>query len=153
MNETSTGARRKALAPPRAELSPADRPCQAVQAPIPGAPAKMPTIDWMLENGMDPSLEMANVLDRSLNYARSRLTLGLSPAALAEAYFDWCIHLAAAPGKQLQLAQKALRKWLRLTHYVASCLATQDRPRCCIEDGPNDKRFAAEEWRSWPYDV
>ena len=153
MNETSTAARSKALAPPRAELSPADRPCQAVQAPIPGAPAKMPTIDWMLDNGMDPSLEMANVLDRSLNYARSRLTLGLSPAALAEAYFDWCIHLAAAPGKQLQLAQKALRKWLRLTHYVASCLATQDRPRCCIEPLPNDKRFAAEEWRSWPYDV
>ena len=69
----------------------------------------------------DPSLEFANVVDRTINYGLSRLTLGLSPAAIAEAYFDWLIHLAAAPGKQIQLWQKALRKWLRLAHYVATC--------------------------------
>jgi hypothetical protein len=62
----------------------------------------------------DPSKRWAEALDRALNYALSRVTLGLSPAALAEAYFDWLAHLAAAPGKQLQLCQKALRKTLRL---------------------------------------
>jgi poly(3-hydroxyalkanoate) synthetase len=37
------------------------------------------------------------------------------------------VHLAAAPGKQLQLTQKALRKTLRFWHYAATC-ALQQRP-------------------------
>jgi poly[(R)-3-hydroxyalkanoate] polymerase subunit PhaC len=128
-----------------------DRPDRTSSpAPVP-APARAP--DWLAEDGSDPSLELANALDRSLNYARSRLTLGLSPAALAEAYFDWLIHLGAAPGKQLQLAQKAWRKWLKLARYVGSFQAQQDAPKCCIEPLPTDKRFAAEAWRQWPYDV
>ncbi|WP_179744849.1 poly-beta-hydroxybutyrate polymerase N-terminal domain-containing protein [Paraburkholderia bryophila] len=45
---------------------------------------------------------------RDLDHARealiARLTAGLSPAALRAALADWLIHLAAAPGKQLELA-------------------------------------------------
>jgi hypothetical protein len=77
----------------------------------------------------DPSERCAEALDHAVNYAVSRVTLGLSPAALAEAYFDWLAHLAAAPSKQLQLYQKALRKTARIgapafavgteTHHVA----------------------------------
>src|SRR5689334_19332767 len=37
----------------------------------------------------DASLDFAEVVDRSINYAVSRLTFGSSPAAVAEAYFDW----------------------------------------------------------------
>ena len=77
------------------------------------------------EGDDDPSQRLAEGLDRSLNYALSRLTLGLSPAAVAEAYFDWLVHLAAAPGKQLQLWQKALRKSLRFWHYIATCAPHQ----------------------------
>jgi polyhydroxyalkanoate synthase len=101
----------------------------------------------------DPSLEMANVLDRSLNYARSRMTLGLSPAALAEACFDWFIHLAIAPGKQMQLGQKAFRKWLRLSHYLATCLTLQGDVTRCIEPLPNDRRFKDEAWEGWPFNI
>jgi len=101
----------------------------------------------------DPSLEMANVLDRSLNYARSRMTLGLSPAALAEACFDWFIHLAAAPGKQMQLGQKAFRKSLRLSHYLATCLPLQAHATHCIEPLPNDRRFKDEAWEGWPFNI
>jgi polyhydroxyalkanoate synthase len=106
-----------------------------------------------LPDGEDPSQQMADALDRSLNYARSRVTMGLSPAALAEAYFDWALHLAFAPGKQLQLSEKAIRKWLRLANFLASCGLPQDGKSPCIEPLPFDRRFAADDWRSWPYNV
>jgi polyhydroxyalkanoate synthase len=37
----------------------------------------------------------------------ARFTAGLSPAALAKAYYDWAIHLTFSPGKRLQLVDKA----------------------------------------------
>ena len=35
----------------------------------------------------DPSLQLAETMDRSLHYLLSRVTLGVSPMAMAEAYF------------------------------------------------------------------
>jgi polyhydroxyalkanoate synthase len=100
----------------------------------------------------DPSLEVADVIDRSVHYAMSRFTLGLSPGVLLEAYFDWLIHLLVAPGKQGQLVHKALRKWLRLVHFAA---AAASGPACpaCIDPLPQDRRFRGEAWREWPYNV
>jgi polyhydroxyalkanoate synthase len=118
-----------------------------------GGSVSIPRFEGAPEDRGDPSLEMANVLDRSLNYARSRMTLGLSPAALAEASFDWFIHLAVAPGKQMQLAQKAFRKWLRLSHYLATCLPLQAQATRCIESLPNDRRFKGEAWDGWPFNI
>ena len=109
--------------------------------------------DVRRERDDDPSQRLAETLDRALNYALSRATLGLSPAAVAEAYFDWMVHLAAAPGKQLQLTQEALRKTLRFWHYAATC-ALRERPgSVCIEPLPNDKRFSADAWRAWPFNA
>jgi len=118
-----------------------------------GGSVSIPRFEGVPEDRGDPSLEMANVLDRSLNYARSRMTLGLSPAALAEASFDWFIHLAVAPGKQMQLAQKAYRKWLRYSHYLATCLPLQGHAPRCIEPLPNDRRFKGEAWDGWPFNI
>jgi polyhydroxyalkanoate synthase subunit PhaC len=101
----------------------------------------------------DPSERWAEALDRAVNYALSRVTLGLSPAALAEAYFGWLVHLAAAPGKQLQIGQKALRKTLRFWHYAATCALTEQTGIRCIEPLPHDKRFCAAAWHAWPYNV
>jgi poly[(R)-3-hydroxyalkanoate] polymerase subunit PhaC len=110
-------------------------------------------IESLLGDRSDPSAEMADVLDRTLNYARSRFTLGLSPAALSEAYFDWLLHLSSSPGKQMQLTEKAIRKWVRLSHFLATRTVPDEACKHCIEPLPHDKRFAAEEWRAWPYDV
>jgi polyhydroxyalkanoate synthase len=112
-----------------------------------------PRLDVPRGRDDDPSERYAEAIDRALNYAISRVTLGLSPAALAEAYFDWLVHLAAAPGKQLQLCQKALRKTLRLWHYTATCALAERGGTPCIEPLPNDKRFSADAWRAWPYNV
>jgi polyhydroxyalkanoate synthase len=101
----------------------------------------------------DASLDFAEVIDRSINYGVSRFTLGLSPAAMAEGYFDWLIHLGVAPGKQSQLAHKAMRKWMRFVRYLAtSATGGEDRAQC-IEPLPYDRRFAAEAWKSWPYNA
>jgi polyhydroxyalkanoate synthase len=102
----------------------------------------------------DPSLRLAEVLDRSLHYLMSRVTSGLSPMALAETYFDWLVHLSLSPGKQLQLWQKGLRKSARLANYLAHCM-TQFTPsgEPCICPLPQDKRFTAPDWQQWPFNV
>lgn len=99
----------------------------------------------------DPSLEVADIIDRAVHATMSRFTLGLSPASVLEAYFDWAIHLMAAPGKQSQLVHKAMRKWLRLMHYTAAAAGKPDCPECCIEPLPQDKRFRGEAWRTFPF--
>lgn len=118
-----------------------------------GKPCSATLLNRLDADDGDPSVDFANDVDRTINYGLSRLTLGLAPAAIAEAYFDWLIHLAAAPGKQSQLWQKAFRKWLRLAHYVATCAGGGGAESCCIEPLPHDKRFSGEAWKSWPYNV
>src|SRR5690606_37643509 len=76
-----------------------------------------------------------------------------SPAALATAYLDWASHLAASPGKQMQLVEKAGRKWLRLAHYAARCTLHAAGTPPCIEPLPQDKRFVGEAWQRWPYNL
>jgi polyhydroxyalkanoate synthase len=135
--------------------APGSVPCPAGAMPLtalPAARAWLAQLRGSAEGDEDPSRNLAEALDRSLNYMRSRITLGLSPAAVAEAYFDWFVHLAGAPGKQLQLWHKALRKGLRFWHYLATCALHQDGRRC-IEPLRNDKRFGAQAWQTWPYNA
>ena len=93
---------------------------------------------------------LSNVVDRSLHASVAHLTGGLSPAAMAGAYWDWATHLASSPGKQMQLAEKAMRKTWRFSNYAWRC-ALQPNAAPCIEPLPQDKRFSAEAWRRWPY--
>ena len=72
---------------------------------------------------------------------------------LIGAYADWAAHLAALPGKRLQLVEKALRKWLRFVNYAARRAVEHDPCEACIEPLPQDKRFVAEAWRAPPYDL
>ena len=93
----------------------------------------------------------AELIDRSLHAAMARFTAGLAPMTLIGAYNDWSAHLAASPGKQLQLGEKAVRKWLRLANYAALCALSREPVEPCIEPLVQDKRFAAEAWRKLPY--
>ncbi|MGB8274988.1 MAG: alpha/beta fold hydrolase [Alphaproteobacteria bacterium] len=91
-------------------------------------------------------------LDRLVHATMGRFTLGLSPASLMQAYADWALHLAMAPGKQAELVQKAVRKATRLSLYCARRAA--DPELCaCIEPLPQDNRFDAPEWQRWPFNV
>lgn len=94
--------------------------------------------------------EAFSAIDRMREAAIAKLTGGFSPMALQLAYLDWAIHLAAAPGKQLELVNKAARKVARLGWHALSC-AFQPDGDPCIRPLPGDRRFAAPEWRTPPF--
>ena len=80
----------------------------------------------------------------------SRSSSGVSPASLALAYMDWALHLQGAPGKQLEMVQKAVRKSNRLSAYLLSTMG-QEEADCCIEPLPGDNRFRNPAWRKQPF--
>lgn len=96
---------------------------------------------------------LGDVVDRAQHAAIARLTMGLSPTALTQAYTDWAIHLASQPGKRLQLIDKALRKSTRLGQYVVSGALKGEPSEPCIKPLPQDHRFDGEDWQKWPFNV
>ena len=94
---------------------------------------------------------LADITDRSLHAAAARFTGGLSPAALGHAYLDWAMHLAYAPGKRMQLMDKAIRKAIRFANYAYRYTAEGENTERCIEPLPQDRRFAADDWKRWPF--
>jgi polyhydroxyalkanoate synthase len=95
----------------------------------------------------------ADNIDRSLHAAAARFTFGLSPAALAEAYFDWASHLAFSPGTRAHLAEKAARKSIRLGTYALQNAMRNGKAKPCIEPLPQDHRFAGADWQTFPYNL
>ena len=134
-------------------LLPFEIPVRLTQAAMEAALKLTEIAGCRLEDNNDLSTNFAEAFDRSQRYLISRFTLGLSPAAVAEAYFDWMINLAGSPGKQFQLVEKAFRKFLRLAHFASACAIEIDGSRRCIEPLAHDKRFAAEAWQSFPFNI
>lgn len=89
-------------------------------------------------------------LDRAVHAHLARFTLGISPFGLSATYFNWWVHLSGAPGKQLQLVEKAARKAMRLAVHMGEVLRDPDTPPC-IAPLPHDHRFDHASWRAWPY--
>lgn len=108
------------------------------------APTRRVGDRWLLGS------QAAEAFDRAFHAGLARLTLGISPAALAMAYFDWLIHLSTSPGKQVVLLDKALRKTARFGVYAASSMLDPSTP-CCIDPLPQDRRFAHASWQRPPY--
>ncbi|MBO6758286.1 MAG: alpha/beta fold hydrolase [Roseibium sp.] len=95
----------------------------------------------------------AEVLDRSTRAMLARATMGISPAALARAYYDWALHLAISPGKQGRLIEKAVTKTRRLARFVLTCAATYGDGDRCIEPLPQDHRFDHPGWTTFPFNI
>ena len=100
----------------------------------------------------DPLDGLSEMLDRAAAAVLAQTTFGLSPATLAQAFSDWGLHLAASPGKQLQLGAKAMRKCLRLADYAARSATKKDAERA-IEPLPQDRRFADAAWTAPPFNL
>jgi polyhydroxyalkanoate synthase len=81
-----------------------------------------------------------------------RFTGGLSPVGLQLVSRDWLLHLAASPGKQVDLVRKFLRKALRFGLYAAHASLRPDTPPA-IEPLPQDQRFAGPAWGQWPFNL
>jgi polyhydroxyalkanoate synthase len=117
------------------------------------APAALSIFDANLEHDPYGSEALSDVFDRALHASLARKTGGLSPAALAKAYWDWAAHLALAPGKQMRIADEAVRKGLRLSNYAVRCAWSLDQTASCIKPLPQDKRFSGDAWRRPPYNL
>lgn len=123
-----------------------------IARPAAPAPATIDTALDALGVGEPTELEGYRALDRMSDALLAPATGGLSPAALTLALTDWAIHLAMAPGKRAELAQKALRKAGRLTAHLAAAAIDPETPPC-IEPLPGDERFTTEEWQHFPFNI
>lgn len=101
----------------------------------------------MSENPLPSAASPA--LDLPLKAAVGRATHGISPIAVGSALFDWAAHLAASPGKQLELGESALRKVMRwwLWWYSAALADGAD----ASPPAPPDRRFAHPAWQPLPW--
>lgn len=120
--------------------------------PQPGA-ATPYTLVSALDKDSYSSTALQDVLDKSAHALQARAFAGLSPSALAAAYFDWMAHLAGSPGKQIQLVEKAIKKTMRMAEFAGRCVTVREAAELCITPLPQDKRFSDPAWRKWPYNM
>lgn len=138
-------------------LAPSLAPSLVDQYPYALSPSarRLPTEKLTEESDRDSftTTAFAEVLDRATHALMAKMTLGLSPASLIGAYLDWLTHLAASPGKRLQLSEKAYRKLMKLHQFTLRCALGQNGAMPCIEPLPQDSRFSSPLWRQWPFNV
>jgi polyhydroxyalkanoate synthase len=89
--------------------------------------------------------------DRLFHAAAASLTLGISPISLLQAWQDWALHLAAAPGKQQEIVAKGFEKLVRLTVFLGDCAAQKGAGKPCISPLPQDRRFQHSGWSVPPF--
>ncbi len=97
----------------------------------------------------------AELLDGQVHAAVARATMSLSPMTALLAMIDWAGHLAASPGKRMELGKLAFEQNARLAGHVreACRYAVAGRAPECVAPRETDRRFAADEWHHWPFNV
>lgn len=95
--------------------------------------------------------DLAQDMNRAARARVARLTYGLSPVSMANAFTDWLAHLAVSPGKRQELTSRALRQVARLSQQALTSVINE--PEACIEPLPQDRRFVAAQWQQWPYNL
>jgi polyhydroxyalkanoate synthase subunit PhaC len=130
-----------------------DSPVDRLGVPPSAAKGVVPPVSPPPIPPLPAAIGAENPLDRISHANIARLAGGFSPMAIAEAAFDWALHLAVSPGRQSALALSALAKQASLAQTAFKPLraggdgAAEERRR------PDDRRFGAEEWRRWPFSL
>ncbi len=109
----------------------------------------------------DPAQARTNeTLDRAVRAMVARFTAGVSPQAAAAAWADWALHLARAPGRQIDLVEhdqtNALRLMFALSGAPGPDLAPDlapDRAGMGFEPEARDHRFDHRGWQLPPFAV
>jgi polyhydroxyalkanoate synthase len=91
-------------------------------------------------------------LDRWSRATVSQATAGLSPAAVTLAFADWAIHLASAPGKQLDLVRQAIEGSMGNLAFAARSAAVARQDPCGLAL-PQDSRFRGPLWQAPPFNL
>ncbi|WP_231119194.1 alpha/beta hydrolase [Rhodovulum sp. MB263] len=100
-------------------------------------------------NGHPESDHPYETADRAGRAILARMTSGTSPNAAVAAWADWASHLARAPGRQMELAERALHNGAKLAAHAAgwSAGAPPFRPRA------EDHRFTHPAWSRPPFSL
>ncbi len=100
----------------------------------------------------DTISQSSRAIDRLVHASLGKLTGGMSPIALYQAWQDWASHAACAPGKQVELAENAMRSLGRVSLYGFSRLSGKDvkPPYAPL---PQDYRFRHPDWQKLPFSL
>ncbi len=101
---------------------------------------------------LDAEITFRSALDRMLRASVGRVTMGISPVALTQAYQDWILHMAMSPGMQLDLTQKTMRKLAQLAIYARRAAVDPDTEPY-VQPLAGDHRFREPEWQNWPFNL
>jgi polyhydroxyalkanoate synthase len=89
-------------------------------------------------------------IDRLLRAATGHITQGISPHAIATAWFDWTSHFARSPQRQVELAALAVTNAMLVASFATQAIGLPSlKPPFAPEGG--DHRFADCAWRALPY--
>lgn len=116
----------------------------------PSRPPRTAAVEPHSEEYLAEPVPLANY-DRAIRAAVARASRGIAWPSLVSAWADWYWHLAAAPGKQMELASKAQRKAARFALYAAQCAQGGTEP--CILPLPQDRRFVDPGWQQFPFNL
>lgn len=83
-----------------------------------------------------------NDIDKYFQANLAKVTMGISPAALATSYFSWCSQLAQSPGSLLELLLFPATN----AGELGKNLINLEKP-----GGGHDVRFHTENWRLFPW--
>ncbi|TCP39711.1 PHA/PHB synthase family protein [Rhodovulum marinum] len=100
-------------------------------------------------NGHRETQHPYETLDRASRAVVARATGGSSPTAAATAWADWALHLSRAPGRQLELAERAMRSAAKLALYAGR--GTQGEAP--FAPRPGDHRFDHPGWALPPFNL
>ncbi len=125
--------------PPEMPETVAERRAQGVIAPASSVPIPLPR-----------EAHPHAALDRGAMASLARLTAGLSPHAMIDAWSDWAMHLARAPGRQMELLERAQADWLKLVQYSIAGLTDQTTAKP-FHPGPHDTRWSHAGWDKAPF--
>lgn len=107
----------------------------------------------MITQQIGSSATYAETLDRSAQFAVSKLTGGISPAAFMLAFTDWYLHLLIHPSKHQQLFElQTENMWYLLRLYLGH-LSGEPLGEFCLVSTPQDKRFSNKAWHQFPYNL
>jgi poly[(R)-3-hydroxyalkanoate] polymerase subunit PhaC len=93
-----------------------------------------------------------DILDRWSRATVSQITAGLSPAAVTLAFADWAMHLACAPGKQLDLVRQAIEGSIGDLTFAARSASGASQDPCGLAL-PQDSRFRGPLWQAPPFNL
>ena len=92
------------------------------------------------------------IVDRAAQAALARLTLGVAPHAVVEAWSDWASNLARAPGRQMELIERAQTNALKLARHAAVALSGGDEPAPFVPKR-YDSRWSHPGWATPPFSL